>query len=540
MSNQEFDRGQCAQRAVTARNGMVATSQPLAAQAGIRILRKGGNAIDAAVAAAAVLTVVEPMSTGPGGDMFALVHMAKTGELAALNGSGYAPHSVDCEFFARHGLRTIPMRGPFSVTVPGAVDGWITLLDRFGSMTIKDVLAPAIEYANKGFAVTKAIARDWADHGSGYSGDPAFASVYYRDGSPPAYGENFVNHALGKTLQQIAEGGREAFYQGEIAQRIVTCLNDRGWPMTLEDMACQRSEWIDPISTTYKGCCIYEIPPNGQGMAVLEMLNILEGFELSSLGHNSAEYLHLVIEAKKLAFADLEAWLADPLRVELPVATITCKEYAEQQRGRIDPKKAAKNPVSAINDCVKWISGIGDTVYLSAVDSDRNVVSFINSLFMGFGSGIVVPGTGVLLQNRGSLFSLNSDHPNCIEGRKRPYHTIIPAMVYSDGKPWLSFGVMGGHMQPQGQIQVLLNRLEFEMDVQQAGAQPRVRHDTGAGVALESGIPSTIAAQLVNMGHEMTTMGQGFGGYQAIEIDQERGVLLGGSDPRKDGMAAGW
>ena len=539
-SNEEPDRGRRVSRVATARNGMVATSQPLAAQAGVDILRQGGNAIDAAVATAAVLAVVEPMSTGPGGDMFALVHLAKTGELVGLNGSGLAPREVDCEFFAKRGLEEIPTQGPFAVTVPGAVDGWATLLDRYGSMTLKDVLAPAIEYAENGFSVTEIIARDWANCGASYADDPEFASAYYRDGKPAAHGEVFVNSSLGDSLRQVAEGGRDAFYQGEIAQKIVARLNILGWPVTMEDMAYQRSDWVEPISTIYKGYRVCELPPNGQGMAALEMLNILEGFELAALGHNSAEYVHLVIEAKKLAFADLKAWLADPAQVELPVATITSKDYAEKQRRRIDPKSAAEEPASGINDRVNWLSRAGDTVYLSAVDGERNAVSFINSLFMGFGSGVVVPGTGILLQNRGALFSLDPDHPNRIEGRKRPYHTIIPAMVYKDDKPWLSFGVMGGHMQPQGHVQVLLNRLEFGMDVQQAGAEPRVRHDSAEGVALERGIPGSVAVQLEAMGHRMASMDSGFGGYQGIEIDWERGMLLGGSDPRKDGLAAGW
>ena len=539
-SDEETDHGRRVSSVATARNGMVATSQPLAARAGVNILRQGGNAIDAAVATAAVLAVVEPMSTGPGGDMFALAHLAKTGELVGLNGSGFAPREVDCEFFAKRGLEAIPTQGPFAVTVPGAVDGWATLLDRCGSMTLKDVLAPAIEYAENGFAVTEVIAGDWADCGASYADDPEFAGAYHVDGGPPAQGEVFVNQPLGESLRQVAEGGRDAFYRGEIAQKIVACLNGLGWPVTLEDMAYQRSEWAEPISTTYKGYRVHELPPNGQGMAALEMLNILEGFELAELGHNSAEYLHLVVEAKKLAFADLAAWLADPARAELPVATITSKAYAEKQRRRVDPKSAAEDPASGISDPATWLPPAGDTVYLSVVDGERNAVSFINSLFTGFGSGVVVPGTGILLQNRGALFSVDPDHPNRIEGRKRPYHTIIPAMVYKNDKPWLSFGVMGGHMQPQGHVQVLLNMIEFGMDVQQAGSAARVRHDPAAGVALESGIPGSVSAQLKDMGHTMAPIDPGFGGYQGIEIDWDRGMLLGGSDPRKDGLAAGW
>ena len=524
---------------VIARNGMVAAAQPLAAQAGLHILRQGGNAVDAAVATAAVLGLVAPMMTGPGGDVFALVYEAKTGELSGLNASGFSPAAVGVEYFKERGLDHIPVHGAPSVTVPGAVHGWATLIDRFGSMSLAEVLKPAIQYAEQGFPVSEIFAANWASSGEGFSGDPEFARAYLVNGKAPAHGDVFVNDGLAWTYRQIAEGGRAAFYEGEIARRIVECLNGLDWPVTAEDLAAQRSDWVDPISTTYRGHRIYELPPNGQGMAALEMLNILEGFDLQSMEHNSAPYVHLFVEAKRLAFADLQAWLADPLRSQLPVSTIISKEYARKQRGRIDPGRAATKVSSGVDGPVRWFEGKGDTVYLTVVDKDRNAVSFINSIFHAFGSGIVVPGTGILLQNRGALFSLDPDHPNRIEGRKRPYHTIIPAMAFKDGKPWLSFGVMGGDLQPQGHVQVLLNMIEFGMTVQEAGESPRASHSDSGGVGLEPGFPPEAKSGLQRMGHNVSKAGA-MGGYQGIHIDWERGVLIGGSDPRKDGGVAAW
>ncbi|MDE0265364.1 MAG: gamma-glutamyltransferase [Bryobacterales bacterium] len=525
--------------AVAARNGMVAASQPLASQAGLRILQQGGNAVDAAIATAATLALVAPMMTGPGGDMFALVYMAETGELAGLNGSGFSPAAANVDFFKRRNLEHIPAKGPFSVTVPGAVDGWITLLERFGTMSLDQVLGPAIEYAEQGFPVSEIFAENWASNSSSYKDDPEFVKAYYTDGKPPKHGDVFVNEPLAWTYRQIARGGRDAFYKGEIARRIVERLNGLGWPMTEADLAYQHSDWVEPISTTYKGHRIYELPPNGQGMAALEMLNILEGFDLQAAGHNTAGYLHLFVEAKRLAFADLGAWLADPARARLPVQTLISKDYARRQRERIDPARAAESVDSGVKGPVHWLDGSGDTVYFSVVDKDRNAVSFINSLFQGFGSGVVVPDTGLLLQDRGALFSLDPEHPNRIEGRKRPYHTIIPAMAFKDGKPWLSFGVMGGDLQPQGHVQVLLNMIEFGMNVQEAGEAPRASHSNSGGVGLEKGISPQVAAELIRKGHSVKTSGP-MGGYQAIHIDWERGVLFGGTDPRKDGTVAAW
>ena len=526
--------------AVLARNGMVATSQPLAAQAGLRILQQGGNAIDAAVATAATLAVVEPMMTGPGGDMFAIVYLAKEGRLVGLNGSGFSPEKVDLEFFKSRDLKDIPSRGPFSVSIPGAVDGWATLLDKHGTMSLADVLKDPIRYAEEGFPVSEIIASSWASAENSLGERKDFADAYLSDGKAPRHGEVFENPGLAWTYRQLSEGGRDAFYKGEIARRIVEHLNKEDWPISMADLAYQHSDWVEPIGTDYKGYTLYELPPNGQGMAALEMLNILEGFDLRSLGHNSAAYLHLLLEAKKLAFADLDAWLADPERADLPVPEIISKDYGVRQRERIRRDKAAKKVESGIPAAHQKLVSEGDTVYLTVVDRDRNMVSFINSLFHGFGSGVTVPGTGIILQNRGALFSLNPNHPNRIEPRKRPYHTIIPAMAYKDGKPWMSFGLMGGDMQPQGHVQIMLNRIEFGMNIQDAGEAARFKHNPSAGVAVESGISATAVTELDRLGHDIVRSPGVFGGYQAIEVDWERGVLIGGTDPRKDGLVAAW
>ena len=526
--------------AVLARNGMVAASQPLAAQTGLRVLQRGGNAFDAAVATVAALAVVEPMMTGPGGDMFVLAYLAKEDRLAGLNGSGFSPEKVDLDFFESRGLKQIPIHGSFSVSVPGAVDGWATLLDRYGTMPLAEVLKAPIEYAENGFPVSEIIAANWADRAEPLAGRKDFREAYMPGGRAPRHGEVFRNPGLAWTYRQISEGGRDAFYQGEIARRIVEHLNRENWPVSMDDLACQHSDWVEPIGTSYKQYELYELPPNGQGMAALEMLNILEGFDLRSLGHNSAAYLHLLLEAKKIAFADLDAWLADPERAELPVAAIISKDYAAEQRKRIRREKAAVGVESGISAADQMLVSSGDTVYLTVVDRDRNMVSFINSLFHGFGSGVTVPGTGIVLQNRGALFSLERDHPNRIEPRKRPYHTIIPAMACKDGKPWMSFGVMGGDMQPQGHVQIMLNRIEFGMNVQEAGEAARIKHNPLAGVAVESGIDATAVTELDRLGHNVLRTPGVFGGYQAIEVDWEQDVLIGGTDPRKDGLVAAW
>jgi len=521
--------------AVLAGNGMVAASQPLAAQAGLRVLQQGGNAFDAAVTTAAMLSVVEPMMTGPGGDVFVLGWSAREKKLFGLNGSGFAPAAANPGFFEEKGLSAIPTIGPFSVTVPGAVDAWAALLDRYGTLSLGEALAPAIEYARAGFPVSEIIAADWEKGGALHGGQEAFAATFLQpDGRACRHGDVFRNPDLAATYERIAADGRDAFYKGEIGEKITAELQRLGWPLTMDDLAFQHSDWVEPISTDYREYEIYELPPNGQGMAALEMLNILEGYDLPQLGHNSAEYLHLLIEAKKLAYADLGAWLADPEKAKLPVETLISKEYAARQRFRIDPERAARNVATGFDP------GPSDTVYLTAVDKDRNVVSFINSIFHNFGSGVVAPGTGVVLQNRGALFTLEKGHPNELAPRKRPFHTIIPALAMRDGKPWLSFGVMGGDMQPQGHVQVLLNRIDFGMNVQEAGEAARFRHSPTLGLALESGVGPTAVRQLARMGHEIVWAPGAFGGYQAIEIDAERDVLIGGSDPRKDGAVAAY
>jgi gamma-glutamyltranspeptidase / glutathione hydrolase len=518
--------------AVLATHGMVATSQPLASQAGLKILQQGGNAIDAAVAAAAMLNVVEPMSTGIGGDMFAIVYMAKTRELAGLNGSGRSGYAASIDFFTKQGMKAIPTTGVYSISVPGAVDGWETLLKKYGTMSLAQVLQPAIEHAAKGFPVSEIIAADWEHSIPKLQAHPDTARTYLRDGRAPKVGEIFIQRNLATTLQKIAGGGGDAFYRGDIAQEIVSSLQKLGGQLTTKDFADHRSTWVKPVSTTYRGAKLFELPPNGQGIAALEMLNIVEGFDLKSLGHNSADYLHLLVEAKKLAFADRDAYYADPEKVTVPVDKLISKEYAEQQRKRIDLKKAAPS-------FEPGLAGQGDTIYLTVVDKDRNCVSFINSLFHAFGSGIAAGDTGICLQNRGCLFSLDPKHPNRLEPHKRPFHTIIPALAFKNEKPWLVFGVMGGDMQPQGHVQVLLNIVDFGMNVQLAGEVPRFRH-LYEGLALESEIGNEVRESLAEKGHQIVQVVGEFGGYQAIMIDPDTGVLMGGSDPRKDGCVAGW
>lgn len=518
---------------VVSENGMVAASQPLAAEAGRDILQAGGNAFDAAVATAAVLAVVEPMMTGLGGDAFVLAHAAGSNELAGLNASGFSPSAVTPQFFHDRHLDKVPQTGAFSVTVPGAVEGWETLLQRYGSMSLTDVLAPAIRLAETGFAVTEIIAGDWAESGQRFAGDAEFNRVYLQGrGEAPRRGEIFRNADLAKTLRQISDGGAKAFYEGEAGQALVRLLNELDWPMSMDDLRRQRSNWVTPISTTFRDTTLFELPPNGQGLAALEMLNILEPYELEAMGHNSVEYLHLLIEAKKLAFGDLDRWLADPQQTRLPLEQLISKTHASRQRDRLDRDRAARSYPSVLD-------AESDTVYFAVTDSERNAVSFIQSIRAAFGSGLVVPGTGVLLQNRGSDFTLRPGHPNEIGPRKRPYHTIIPAMAYRAGKPWLCFGVMGGLMQPQGHVQVLLNRLLFGMDVQEAGDAARFCHSP-AGLALESGVAPAVVKELEQKGHAPVPAKGVFGGYQAVEIDWERGRLLGATESRKDGIAAGW
>ncbi|MGE0886234.1 MAG: gamma-glutamyltransferase [Blastocatellales bacterium] len=516
--------------AVRAMNGMVATSQPLASAAGLRILQQGGNAVDAAVAAAAVLCVVEPMMVSPGGDLFALVWDAKKKELKALNASGRSPKAISIDELKKRGFSKTPQTGIHTVTVPGAVDGWSKLLERYGTMKLSQVLQPAIEYAERGFPVTDVIAADW-DNALQHKANADFAATFLPNGRALEPGEIFTNKNLANTLKLVAAKGRDVFYTGEIAQKIVKFAQAQGGLHTAEDFASHTSNWLDPISTTYRGYTVYELPPNNQGLAVLEMLNILEGYDVKSLGHNSAEYLHLLVEAKKLAYADRAWHIADPAFYKAPLDKLTSKEYAAELRKKIDLNRAQERTPGP--------RGGEDTVYLTVVDKDHNAVSFIQSIFSAFGSGLVAGDTGVVLHNRGAGFSFDPNFPNKLEGGKRPFHTLIPAMVFRDGKPWLTFGVMGGDMQAQGHAQVLVNLIDFGMDVQQAGEQARFR-DFESGLALESAIGADVRKLLEAKGHKLTMAPGMFGGYQAIMIDPKTGALFGGSDPRKDGCAIGW
>ncbi len=517
---------------VLARNGMVATSQPLATAAGLRILQQGGNAIDAAIAAAAVLNVVEPHMTGIGGDAFAIVYWSKTGELTGLNASGRAPAAMTLDYMKKKGYSSMPDSGPDAITVPGAFDGWFSLHQKFGKLKLSDVMAPAIEYAEQGFPVSEIISNQWQATAGRLMRDEWAKKTFLPDGHPLQQGEIFYNRNLAATFRKLAAGGRDAFYKGEIAEKIVKAIRDKGGVMAMEDLAGHKSEWVKPISVNYKGYDLYELPPNGQGMAALQMLNILEGFDLKNIGHNSAEYLHLLVEAKKLAFADRARYIADPEFAKIPIEKLLSKPYAAERRKLIDRERAQAEyePGNAEQT---------DTIYLTVVDKDHNAVSFINSIFDLFGSGIVAGDTGIMLHNRGAGFSLNPASWNRVEGRKRPFHTIIPAFVMKDGRPFWSFGVMGGDNQPQAHAQVFLNMIEFGMNVQESGEAARFRH-TGGRLGLESAIGADVRRLLAIKGHTVVNMIDSYGGYQGILIDGKTGALMGGSDPRKDGCAMGW
>jgi len=523
--------------AVMSNHGIVATSQPLAAQAGVSMLLQGGNAIDAAIATAAALNVVEPMSTGLGGDAFALVYLSRSNELKALNASGRAPYAASLVTLQNLGYQTMPATGIHTVTIPGALDGWCSLLDKYGTMSLAQVLAPAIELAEHGFPVTEIIGHTWKVNHAKLQSNASAAHTYLVAGKAPEPGEVIVQADLASTFKKIAVGGRDVFYRGEIAEAIAACSRENGGLITIQDLRDHTSTWVTPISTNYRGYDIYECPPNGQGLVALLALNILEGYGLRSLGHNSPEYLHLLIEAVKLAFADANRYVADPDFVDIPLRSLLAKSYAERRRHLIDTNEARQAVEAGIPD-----TG-GDTVYLAVTDSEGNSVSFINSLYQAFGSGIVVEGTGICLQNRGSMFSLEAGHPNCIASHKRPYHTIIPAMVFKDGNLFLTFGVMGGLMQPQGHIQVLLNIIDFGMGVQTALDAPRFRYIQSNECAFEPGIPSSVLQELSNRGHRVAKLddpySQEFGGGQAIMVHPSTKVLIAGSDPRKDGCAIG-
>ncbi len=514
--------------------GVVATSQPLASLAGLVILKKGGNAIDAAIATAAVLTVVEPNSTALGGDMFAMVYLEAEKKLVGLNGSGHSSYSMTLDALKarldEQGMDRID--GIYSVSVPGAVDGWFTLLETHGTMTMAELLEPAIYYAEHGFHVTERIGEAWAGSERKLLHEPSAAATWLVDGQAPQIGELFVNPSLAKTLRLIAEGGRDAFYRGPIAEAIVAYSDTKHGFFTMQDFEEHTSTWVEPLSTDYKSYTLYELPPNGQGIAALEMVNTLENVDMKAFGHNSAAYLHHVVEAKKLAYADLGRWVGDPEANELPVDVLTSKRYGKAQFDRIDPDRAQELNESGLPER-------GDTVYVTVMDKDHNAVSFIYSIYSSFGSGLVVPDTGITLQNRAVLFSLKAGHVNAAAPHKRPFHTIIPAMAFKDGEFFMTFGAMGGSVQPQQHVQIFLNVVEFGMNAQQAVEIPRINHGGGLNVTVEPGIDEAVLAQLEAWGHQLrrrTTRG-GVGGAQLIMFDRLTGAMIGGSTPHKDGMA---
>jgi gamma-glutamyltranspeptidase/glutathione hydrolase len=523
---------------VRSQHAMVASSQPLASQVGLEVLKRGGNAVDAAIAMAAMLNVTEPMMTGIGGDAFMLVYWSKTKELKGLNASGRAPGALTLDYFAKSKTKKMPEFGMESITVPGAFDGWVTLLEKYGTMKLADVLAPAIDCAENGFPVMEKTAEDWNSEVAKLKKTPAAATNYLVDGRSPRPGEIFRQPNLARTFRTLAHGGRDAFYKGEIAKAIVDYCEKNGGFISLADLAAQKSDWVEPISTNYRGYTVYEIPPNGQGLTALLTLNILEGFDLAALSKQPARYYHTLIEATKLAFADRDRYIADPAFSKVPVEQLLSKDYAAKRRALIDPNKALDSPPPG------KINVGSDTTYLTVVDKDGNAVSFINSLFDSFGSGIVAGDTGIVLQNRGSSFSLDPAHPNHLEPGKRPFHTIIPAMVFKDNKLYMSFGVMGGGIQPQGHVQVLVNIIDLGMGLQQAIDAPRYRYMNGRDVLLEDEIPATVMDRLMVLGHVRASppglLRQSMGGGQAIMIDPVNRSLMGASDPRKDGLAIGY
>lgn len=524
---------------VRAGQGMVASSQPIASQVGLDVLKRGGNAVDAAIAMAAVLSVTEPMMTGVGGDAFMLVYSAKTGKLEGLNASGRAPRALTLEHFKSKNLSAIPTTGMEAVTVPGAFDGWVTLLERHGTMKLADLMAPAISYAENGFPLMEKAAEDWAAEIPRLKGTPVTSGTFIVQG-PPQPGEIVVLKNLARTYRTLAAGGRDAFYRGPIAKAIVDYAQQNGGFLTMEDFAGQRSEWVEPISTTYRGHTLYEIPPNGQGLTALLALNMLEGLDLQSMRAQPDLYYHTMIETMKVAFADRNRYIADPAFATTPVADLLSKDYATRRRALIDPAKAMDAPAAG------EIPAGRDTTYLTVVDKDRNAVSFINSVFFAFGSGVVAGDTGIVLQNRGAGFSLDPNHPNRLEPGKRPFHTIIPAMVFRDGKLWMSFGVMGGDIQPQAHVQVLVNLIDRGLNLQEAIDAPRTRYINGRSVMLEDALGTSVIDALVARGHQRAMPPAGYthralmGGGQAIVIDPATGALYGASDSRKDGLALGY
>ena len=529
---------------VIAQHSMACTSQPLATQVALDVLKAGGNAIDAAIAANAVLGLVEPTGNGIGGDLFAIVWDAKSEQLYGLNASGRSPKSLSREYFLENNYTKIPAYGPLPVSVPGCVDGWFELHKKFGSKEMEELLKPAITYAREGFPVTELIAYYWAGGARALSRFPNVAEVYMPGGKAPAKGEIFKNPYLANTLEQIAAGGRDAFYKGEIARTIDTFMKEQEGFLSYEDLASHSSEWVEPVSTNYRGYDVWELPPNGQGIAALQILNILEGYDISQMGFGSTEYIHHFVEAKKLAFEDRAKYYADSAFNDLPVDELISKEYAAQRRTHIKSSRASRTLDAGQIEH-------GNTIYMTVADGEGNMISLIQSNYRGLGSGMCPPGLGFILQDRGELFSLEEGHNNVYEPGKRPFHTIIPAFITKDGKPWMSFGVMGGSMQPQGHAQIVINMIDFGMNLQEAGDAPRIRHGgssqptgelmtDGGIVYLETGIDYESIRGLIRRGHNIQYTNGSYGGYQAILWDEEKGVYFGASESRKDGQAAGY
>lgn len=550
VNAQGFDRpaGQphASRSEVIATHGMAATSQPLATQVALDILKAGGSAVDAAIAANATLGLMEPTGCGIGGDLFAIVWDAEAGELAGLNASGRSPASLTLEHFRELGIESIPELGPLSVSVPGAVDGWFEMHERFGRLPMAELLAPAIAYAEHGFPVSELIAEGWQSGIVLRLDYPGNEAVYMPGGAAPKKGDIFRNPNLANTYRKIAAGGRDAFYKGDIATKIDAYMAEQGGFLSASDLAAHRSEWVTPLATNYRGYDVYELPPNGQGVVALQMLNILEGFDLRSMGFGSVDYLHTLIEAKKLAYEDRARFYADPDFYDAPIDGLLSKDYAAKRRALISATRAALS-----YEAGDALLERGDTIYLAVADSDGSMVSLIQSNYGGLGSGMTPAELGFQLQNRGRLFSLDEAHANVYAPGKRPFHTIIPAFVMKDGKPWISFGVMGGAMQPQAHVQILVNMIDFDMNLQEAGDAARMRHtgssqptdevmSDGGVVYLESSLGPEVRAALAKMGHRIGTGRVSYGGYQAILWNESQGVYYGASESRKDGQAAGY
>ncbi len=529
---------------VIAENGMVATSHPLATQIGIDILKKGGNAVDAAIAANAAIGLMEPTGNGIGGDLFAIIWIENNKKLYGLNASGRSPKNLKLEYFKNNGFSKIPAYGPLPVSVPGCVDGWFEMHEKFGNLNMKQILEPAISYAENGFPVSELVSYYLGISAKNFGKYPNFNETYLINGFPPKKGQIFKNKHLANTLRIISDKGRSGFYEGKIAKIMSDFIIDQGGFLSYEDLKNHKSDWIEPVSTNYRGYDVWELPPNGQGIAALQMLNLLEKFDIKSMGFGSAEYIHHFVEAKKIAFADRAKYYADMDFNDIPVDFLISKEYADKRRDEINSTRAARSVKAGEIEN-------GDTIYLTVADKDGNMVSLIQSNYRGMGSGMVPPGLGFMLQDRGELFSLDKDHYNVYEPEKRPFHTIIPAFITKDNKPYISFGLMGGAMQPQGHAQIVINLIDFGMNLQEAGDAPRIRHVSnqqptggemfdGGELSLESGFDYKEIRKLMKFGHKVIFSLGSFGGYQAIMYDDELGVYFGASESRKDGSAMGY